>query len=79
MTQKNTISEPVRELVISKIEAQLPSHLKLSIGSYGALSKEEMIEHVKRGDEIGKQIIKSHLSFLKALASGEFVQAVNSV
>lgn len=73
------IPEQVKELVITRIEAQVPSHLKLSIGSYGSMSKEEMIEHVKRGDEIGKKIATAHVSFLKALASGEFTKAITSV
>lgn len=74
--KKEDIPEQVKELVITKIEAQLPQNLKLSIGSHGLLSKEEMIEHVKKGDEIGKQIVNVQMSFLKALASGEFVRAM---
>ncbi|HLD43524.1 MAG TPA: hypothetical protein VJB08_06100 [Candidatus Nanoarchaeia archaeon] len=73
------ISESMKELVITKIESHMPSHLKLSIGSYGNLSKEEMIEHVKKGDEIGQQIVRVHMSFLKAVASGEFARKMVSV
>ena len=72
-------SEQIKELVITKIDAQMPSHLKLSIGSYGTMSKEEMIKHVKEDDPIGKQIVRVHMSFLKALASGEFRKAMVSV
>ena len=79
MSKEKGIPEAIKELVITKIEAQMPSHLKLSIGSYGTMSKEEMIEHVKREDVIGKQIANTHISFLKALASGEFSKAIASV
>ena len=79
MSKEKGIPESIKELVITKIEAQMPSHLKLSIGSYGTLSKEEMIEHVKKEDAIGKQIVEVHLSFLKALANGEFTKAIASV
>ncbi len=72
------ISEDVKELVITRIEAA-PAHLKLSIGSDGRLTKGQMIEHVKKGDEVGKKIVNSHLSFLKAIASGEFVKTISSV
>jgi len=75
----NKISNNIKELIITRIEAKSPSHLKLSIGSHRSMSKEEMIEHVRKGDEVGKKIVQVHLNFLKALASGEFVKAVSSV
>ena len=77
--KQEQIPAAVKELVITKIDAQMPSHLKLSIGSYGTLSKEEMIEHVRKEDVVGRQIIKAQMSFLKALASGEFKKAMISV
>lgn len=80
MNKEKGIPEAVKELVITKIEAQMPPRLRLSIGgSYGTLSKEEMIEHIKKEDEIGKEIVRSHMSFLKALASGKFAEAMTSV
>lgn len=72
------INEEMKQLVITRISAA-PSNWKLSIGSYGSLSKEEMIEHIKKGDEIGVQIVKSHLSFIKAIANGEFTKALTSI
>lgn len=79
MSGEKSLSEAVKELVITRIEAQMPAHLRLSIGSYGTMSKEELIEHVKKEDSIGRQIVKTHLSFLKALANGEFIKALVSV
>ncbi len=79
MNTEKGIPEAIKELVITKIDAQMPSHLKLSIGSYGAMSKEEMIDHVNKEDLIGKQIVRAHMSFLKALVSGEFTKAIVSV
>jgi len=76
-TDKETaINEDVRELVIARIDAQVPSNLRLSIGSYGGMNKEEMIRHVKEGDEVGKQIVNSHLRFLKAQSSGKVTKAL---
>ena len=63
---------------MTKVESNMPSNLKLSIGSYGELTKEEIIEHIKKGDKIGKQIMDVHLSFLKAVASGEFTKELVS-
>lgn len=73
------INEKMKEIVITRIDSQMPSNLKLAIGGYGAMSKEEMIEHVRKGDEIGKQIVKRHILFLKSLASGEFTEAIASI
>jgi len=72
------INKRMKELVIARIDAQVPSNLRLAIGSYGGMSKEEMIEHVKKGDEIGSQIVKRHMLFLRSLASGEFTRALAS-
>ncbi len=73
------INEKLRELVVTKIEAGLPSNLKISVGSQGVLSKEEMIQHVKKGDKEGRQIIDMHLNFMKALVSGEIMREINSI
>ena len=77
--EKNDISEEIKELVIIRIEAQMSPNLRLSIGEKGSLDMEKMIEHVKSGDQIGKQIIDSHMKFIKAQASGALITALNSV
>lgn len=79
MNEKFELNEEVKELVIARIEARIPPHLKLSIGGEGSLSKEEMIEHVKRGDEQGKQIVRMHLNFIKAVTSGKLIKEINKI
>lgn len=76
--KKEEIENELKEIVIMRIDT-LPSNLKLSIGDGEALTKEEMIYHIKKGDETGKQIINSHLSFMKAIAQGKFTKAIASV
>ena len=73
------ISVRVKELIIARIDSQIPSKLKLFMGSSKGLDKNEIIEHIRGGDKIGVQIVESQMNFLKALTSGEFVQAINSV
>jgi len=73
------INDEMKELVIARIQAQVPSNLSLSIGSFGKISKEEMLEHVKKGDEIGRKIIESHIRFLRAQSTGEITKALVSV
>lgn len=73
------ISEEARELVIARIDAQVPSNLRLSIGSFKGMTKEEMIQHVKEGDDVGNQIVRSHIRFLQAQSSGKITKALVSV
>ena len=54
-------------------------NLKLSIGANESLDKGKMIEHVMKGDEVGRQIIQVHLNFIKAQASGQLASALISV
>ena len=67
--QKEEISEDLKNLVIERLDV-LPSDKKISIGSVGEFTKDELIEHVKQGDEIGQKIVEIELSFLRALKEG---------
>ncbi|MBI2629260.1 hypothetical protein HYW74_04200 [Candidatus Pacearchaeota archaeon] len=78
MSEEKEIKEELKEVVIMRIET-IPSNLKLAIGSDKALTKEEMIRHVKDGDSIGRQIINSHISFMKAVARGDFTRAITTI
>jgi hypothetical protein len=79
MKEETEINEKMKELVIARIDARMPSHIKMSIGSGGSLSKEEMIDHVRKGDEEGKQIIQMHMNFIKAITSGHLIKEINSI
>ncbi|EFK96330.1 hypothetical protein LDC_1624 [sediment metagenome] len=71
--------EKWRQLVIERVNAGMSPNLKLSIGMNTSLTKDEVIEHVKKGDEIGLQIINLHRNFMKAQASGQFTRVLNTV
>lgn len=58
-----------QELVYERLKT-LPKDLEISIGG-GTFSKEEALEHVKKNDEIGKNIILINMEYLSALTSGE--------
>ena len=76
---KEEITNKIKELVIARIDAKMPSNIKISIGSTGSLSKEEMIDHVKKGDAEGKQIVQMHMNFIKAITSGQLLKEINTV
>ena len=77
MTNKE-INQEMKEVVIMRIES-MPSNLRLSIGNNKSLTKEEMIKHVREEDDTGRQIINSHISFMKAIARGDFTKAITSI
>ena len=59
----------IKELVILRLET-MPENFKLSIGGAGEFDKHQLIERVKRGDEIGKKIVKIQLNYLRSLKMG---------
>ncbi len=63
------IDEDIKKLVIARLEV-LPPDKKISIGSIGEFTKEELIESVKNEDLIGKKIIQIEIEFLQALKEG---------
>jgi phosphoribosylaminoimidazole (AIR) synthetase len=58
------VSKDEWELVTARIEA-MPSNLKLAMGGIGPLSKQEMVEHLNKKDEIGKKIVAMQLNYLR--------------
>jgi len=63
------ISESEKELVIARLDA-IPSNKKISIGNYGDFTKEQLIEGVKTGSEVGNKIMEIELEFLRAMKQG---------
>ena len=66
---KQKISDDLKDLVVARLDV-LPSDKKISIGSNGEFTKEELIERVKKGDEIGQKVVELEITFLKALKEG---------
>lgn len=61
--------EEIKKIVISRLET-LPPDKKISVGSSGEFSRDEIIEKVKSGDPIGKKMIQIELEFLRSLKEG---------
>ncbi|MDE1767102.1 MAG: hypothetical protein KGI27_12650 [Thaumarchaeota archaeon] len=68
MNQK--ISKEIKELVIARLEV-MPSNMKVSIGSYGTFSKEDLKKHVEEEDAVGKKVIEVQMAFLRAIKEGK--------
>ena len=77
MTEKDEkISDDIKELVIARLGV-MPLNYKLSIGSEGSFTRNQLIEHVIAEDKIGNQITRMQLSFIKALTTGKFIDTLN--
>ncbi len=71
--KKEKIKEEIKKLVIARLKV-MSSNRKISIGSSGEFSKEELIQHVEREDEVGRKITEVQMEFLKSLKEGIFYE-----
>ncbi|MFH1537287.1 MAG: hypothetical protein ABID45_04820 [Patescibacteria group bacterium] len=67
--KKDKLNENIKRLVIARLEV-LPSDRKISLGSEGSFTKEEMINHVEENDAVGKKISQVQLEYLQMLKEG---------
>lgn len=70
---KKTIDKEIQELVIERLKL-FPRDKSISIGEQGSYTKDQMINHVQKNDEVGKKMIEIDLSYLKALKRGVFFE-----
>ncbi len=69
MEEKNEaqiISEDIVNLVIARLET-IPSNVEISVGGDGSFTVSELIEKVKKRDDIGKKMIEVQLAYLRSL------------
>jgi len=58
--------DELKKLVKVRLEA-MPSHIKLSIGSYGVFDKESLLREVENESEVGMFFIQAQLKYLRSL------------
>ncbi len=63
-------SEEIKKLILLRLET-MPETIRVSVGLEGKeLGKEDLIEHVKKEDYLGKMIIEMQLRYLKSMKTG---------
>ena len=70
MTEQSTAPQSVTQEMIDLVIARLqtiPSGVSISVGDKGTFSVEDLIESVKKGNEIGNMIVGIQLDYLKSL------------
>ena len=67
--KKISADEEIRKLVIARLKL-LSSDTMKSIGSMGTFSRDELIERVEKGDEVGETIKNIEMEWLRAQKEG---------
>ncbi|MBU1071174.1 hypothetical protein KKG65_02045 [Patescibacteria group bacterium] len=71
MKNKKSIKEDIKKIVIERIRAS-SGNLQIVVGGKGEkLSKQDLIDNVSKNNNLGKEIIRIQMEFLKAMGSGE--------
>lgn len=69
MKKMQISKKEIRDLVIARLRC-LSSKRKISIGSKGEFTKQELIDRVRKDDPIGRKIVKIQLSYLQSFKEG---------
>ncbi len=69
-TQELNIEEELKQIVIQRLKGS-SDELQVVIGGKGDFTKEELINSVEVGDEVGQEIMESEIEFMKAMAQGK--------
>jgi len=67
------IEKDIIDLVVARLQ-NLPSNKEISIGSSGEFTKDQLIEHVRKADEIGQKMIAIEMDFLRSMKDGIFYE-----
>lgn len=71
--KKNKIKKEIKELIIARLGVLSPDK-KISIGSSGEFTRDELIKHVEKEDIIGEKITEIELEYLRAIKEGDFYE-----
>lgn len=72
------LDKDIIELVVARLQT-LPEDKDISIGSFGEFTKEEIINRVRSGDEVGKKMVEIEMSFLRLMKDGIFYEQPESI
>lgn len=66
---KKITDKEIRQLVLERLKS-FPSGKKVSIGSDGDFTKEQLIKHVNEQDKVGQKIVEIQLAYLQSFKKG---------
>ena len=62
---KTSTDDEIRKLVVARLKV-LSQDTMISIGSDGDFTRDELINHVENGDDIGKKIAEVQMKWLRS-------------
>jgi hypothetical protein len=74
MTKEKRIQEEIRKLAIERIKAS-SGELVVSVGAKD-YTKSELLESVKKGSKIGKEVMEAQIGYVRDMAEGKIYQNV---
>jgi len=63
---ENKISQDVINLVIARLET-IPANVSVSIGGDGSYTIQQLIERIKKQDDVGKKMVAMQLAYIRSL------------
>ena len=67
--QLNIDEEEIRRLIVARLSVLSPD-TAISIGSDGSFKRDDLIERVERGDDVGKKFEQMEVEWLRSLKEG---------
>ncbi|OGL65957.1 hypothetical protein A3B21_02160 [Candidatus Uhrbacteria bacterium RIFCSPLOWO2_01_FULL_47_24] len=67
------MEDEIKELVIARLQT-LPDDISVSVGADGEYSRDQIIQHVEEGDEVGKKMVEIEMNFLRSLKEGKLYE-----
>ncbi len=74
---KREAKDDLKKILIERFE-RLPSNYRISVGSKGTFTKDQVIQSVEEETPLGTKFMKMELEFLRALSRGEFTEILRS-
>ena len=59
----------IKKLILARLET-MPEYIQINLGSFGTLEKEDLINHVKKGDDFGKKFVEIQMKYLRTFKKG---------
>ena len=69
------MEDAIKELVIARLQT-LSDDTSVSVGGQGEYSRDQLIEHVQKGDEVGETITDIEMNFLRSFKEGALYEEV---
>jgi hypothetical protein len=70
------VSQKERELVLMRMEVVPPDVVFSSGNPMVKFTRDEVMEHIRKGDDIGNEFVQIEMEFLRAIKSGELMKSL---